>query len=85
MVVRPNKKEIENIKKLGYKEEDFLETDALGRKRIKFINYYCYFLKIENGIAACRIYKKRPKACRQYPFFKNKTEPCFPSQRFDVQ
>lgn len=84
-LVRLTKKEIEDIKKSGYKEEDFVETDSRGRKRIKFANYYCYFLKIENCIATCKIYPKRPKACRLYPFFGKKTEPCVPSRRFDVE
>ncbi|MBW2999124.1 YkgJ family cysteine cluster protein [Candidatus Woesearchaeota archaeon] len=72
-------KEIEEIKKAtNLPEEEFVDEDSLGRKRLKIINYYCYFLTIDKGIASCKIYAHRPEVCRKYPFFDSGTSECYP-------
>lgn len=83
LLVLPSKAEIERIREAGYKEEDFLETDPLGRKRMKMRNYYCHFLGLHKGETFCRIYDIRPKTCRDYPFFKEGTAECMPPKMFD--
>lgn len=60
------KPDIERIKKLGYKEKDFIYTDNFGNNYIKDNKEWCMFLK-RGKIAECKIYKARPRICRQYP------------------
>jgi len=60
------KLDIERIKKLGYKEEDFVYTDNLGNTYTKDKKGWCLFLK-KGKTTECKIYKARPKICRQYP------------------
>lgn len=63
---RVYKTDIERIKRIGYKEEDFIYTDNFKNNYIKDKKGWCIFLK--NGKAACcLIYKARPRICRQYP------------------
>lgn len=83
LIVELTNKEIEQIKKAGYDEEEFAEVGPSGKKRIKLKNYYCYFLGLHRGETFCRIYKARPKICRDYPFLKAGTEECFPPRLFD--
>ena len=87
LIIRVNKSEIEKIRKLGYKDEDFLDRDL--RYKHKFIlkrnNNMCIFLKRhKDGKYSCIIYNERPKTCRQYPFFnKNKEiKSCFPEKMY---
>ena len=86
LVVRVNKEDIEKIRKLGYKEEDFLERDLLYRSKfvLKKDNNKCVFLKKhKDGRYSCKIYKNRPKTCLQYPFFaKNKVGSCMPNKMY---
>ena len=86
LVVRVNKSEIEKIRKLGYKEEDFLERDLLYRNKfvLKRDNNKCVFLKKhKDGRYSCKIYKNRPKTCLQCPFFaKNKVGSCMPNKMY---
>jgi Fe-S-cluster containining protein len=54
----------------GYKKKDFVIKDMKGRNCIKQLeNKDCYFLTRKNGKTYCRIYKIRPKMCREYPGF----------------
>ena len=82
-IVVLSKKDIDRIKKLGYREEDFVEKDRQGRKRIRMPNYYCYFLGLRQGKTFCRIYDARPETCRKYPFFRGCTAECMPPKLFD--
>jgi Fe-S-cluster containining protein len=60
------KADIERIKKAGYKEKDFIYTDNFNNNYIKDKKDWCMFL-IKGKKAKCKIYKERPKICRQYP------------------
>ena len=60
------KPDIERIKKLGYKEEEFIYRDNLNNNYLKDKNNWCMFLK-KTKPASCKIYKDRPKVCRLYP------------------
>lgn len=85
--VRISKAEIKNIRKLGYKEEDFLERELsdIPIFILKKNRKGCVFLKKhKGGKYSCVIYKNRPKACEQYPFFKenNKVGSCLPDKMF---
>ena len=87
LVIRVNKAEIEKIRKLGYKDEDFLERDLLYRNKfvLKRNKNGCVFLKKhKDGKYSCTIYKNRPKTCEQYPFFgnKNKVGSCLPKDMY---
>ena len=87
LVVRVNKEDIKNIKKLGYDEGDFLERDLLYRHKfvLKRNEDGCIFLKEhKDGKYSCSIYENRPKTCQQYPFFgnKNKVGSCLPEDMF---
>ena len=61
------KQDIKKIKKAGYKEDDFLETDFRGVSYIKDKDNWCTFLKKGKSSSSCKIYKARPKICIQYP------------------
>ncbi len=87
LVVRVNKEDIKNIKKIGYDEEDFLERDLLYRHKfvLKRDKDGCVFLKEhKDGKYSCSIYENRPKTCKQYPFFgkKNRVGSCLPQDMF---
>ena len=89
MIVRVSKKDIERIKKLGYKEEDFVVQDIFNpnRKNLqKKKNGWCIFLKKDNNRKYwCSIHKSRPKICRDYPFFGKNPEPiksCLPQDLY---
>lgn len=72
LVVEVRKNEIEQIKSLGYKEEEFLERDLIYPEKIvlKRNKDGCIFLKKDKeGRYICSIYANRPKICQQYPFF----------------
>ena len=79
---RISTKDIERIKKWGYREEDFV----LKLRRFRYIKEnpktgYRMFLRYNGNKASCLIYKVRPKICRLYP--KNGKE-CKPKElRFD--
>ena len=61
--VSVRKEEIEKIEKLGYKREEFLESDGL----IKAGPGGCYFLVIKrDSTTRCRIHEHRPEICRNY-------------------
>jgi len=66
MPPRLYKPDIERIKKLGYKEKDFIFTDNFGNNYIKDKKGWCMFL-IKGKTASCKIYSARPKICGQYP------------------
>jgi len=60
-----NKTDIKRIKRVGYKEEDFVENFPIGNY-IKEKKGWCMFLK-RGKRAFCKIYKARPETCRLYP------------------
>ncbi len=82
MIVKLNQKDINRIKKLGHKEEDFVMNDPLGAKFkvLKQKNAICVFVKKENNNFVCSIYAHRPGVCKKYPFMKLncKIEDCKP-------
>jgi Fe-S-cluster containining protein len=57
-------KDIERINKAGIK--DFIYTDNFKNNYIKDKYGWCMFLN-KGKTAECKIYKARPKICRQYP------------------
>ncbi len=68
------KTDIERIKKLGYKAEEFAYIDNFGQSYINDKNGWCIFLnkrytnlnkKVK--LAFCEIYNSRPRICRLYP------------------
>ena len=61
------KKDIERIKKKGYKEEEFVYADNFGNKYIKDKKGWCMFLDKNKKMGSCKIYGARPKICRLYP------------------
>jgi Fe-S-cluster containining protein len=61
------KPDIERIKKLGYKEEDFLYIDNFKNNYLKDKKGKCIFLKKGKKTASCIIYQNRPRICRLYP------------------
>ena len=66
MSPRLYKQDIERIKNLGYKEEDFVYTDNFGNNYLKDKKGWCMFLK-KGKITSCKIYGARPRICRLYP------------------
>ena len=58
--------DIKRIKKLGFKEKDFVYTDNLGNTYMKDGGGWCVFL-IKSKPSSCRIYEARPETCRLYP------------------
>lgn len=66
LVVRIDEKDKERIRKLGHKDEFFVESAANNTQALRRINGYCRFVKIEDGIATCTIYDHRPRICREY-------------------
>ncbi len=77
-IVKLTKKDIINIKKLGYDEDYFVEEDKFLGGKTRFVlkkkdNGWCIFLsKDKKGIYSCEIYNSRPSVCRRYPFLKKK-------------
>jgi Fe-S-cluster containining protein len=69
--------DIERIKSLGFKLEDFTEFRD-GFYRLKNVNGRCVFLSSGNK---CRIYSFRPIGCRVYPLIYSLDEgPIFDSE-----
>jgi len=62
---RLTKSDINRIKKLGYKEEEFTESFPIGNY-VKEKNSWCMFIK-KGRQAFCKIYNARPSICWQYP------------------
>ena len=60
------KADIERIKNLGYKEKDFIYTDNFNNNYLKDKKGWCLFLR-KGKTTSCKIYKARPRICRQYP------------------
>ena len=58
--------DIKRITKLGYKEENFVQTFR-NKRFMKLVDGKCIFLDNKNKIANCKIYKTRPETCRLYP------------------
>ena len=91
-IVVLTKQDIARIKKMGFQEKDFIETDSLGRKRLKRDKYedaFCHFFAWKKGSkdiggkeAVCTIYKNRPEVCRKYPFFEDAVGECCPPKLF---
>ncbi len=88
LIVKLNKPDIKRIKKLGCKENDFVELDyhllkqgmCVLKKKSDY-NDGCIFLeRNKQGLYSCKIYNARPLVCKEYPFLKRnaKTETCKP-------
>jgi Fe-S-cluster containining protein len=64
LLVQLTKKDIARLEKAGYR-------DFYYKKRFSFYlkqkNGWCPWVKIENGIGTCTIYKYRPRICRTFP------------------
>lgn len=52
--------DINKIRRAGHK-------DFLDGKYMKQINGYCKFLKIDAGLAQCKLQKIKPVICREFP------------------
>ena len=59
------KRDIERIKKLGFKKDFFVESIS-DINLMKMKNNKCVFLKDEKK-TSCKIYEARPRICRLYP------------------
>jgi len=68
-------KDIEQIRRAGYDEEEFLEPSSNSLKSKK--DGSCIFLKFEaeKDVYTCSIYDLRPVLCKLYPFYVNKISP----------
>lgn len=75
--------DIERIKKLGYKEEEFIE-EQLGMKYMKLIDHKCFFLRKNNKGYYCEIYKDRPNICRIYPSYDRAIRECKEHMRLKI-
>ena len=84
LVVRLNKRDIDKIKALGYKEGFFVEKNSLGEDVLKRINGYCVFVEIKQGIASCVIYETRPRKCREYICVYNGEDDCRLKRHYTV-
>jgi len=73
-----SRKDIDRIKKLGFKEEFFVEK-VRGIRLMKTTNDKCIFL-LDEGKTSCRIYKARPRICRLYPAVLGKDGGCKPEK-----
>ena len=80
LTVKLYKKDIEAIKREGYKEEFFVEFDThIKSPVLKIRDEKCVFLGKKKKGYYCKIYGSRPKVCRLYPFLNsNKVESCKP-------
>jgi|SRR3989344_4157396 len=82
-IVVVSDKEIQRIIAAGHDPARFVETDGLGRKRLKIDQYdeqYCHFFRWEihegKKRGKCTVYEHRPETCRKYPFFPDGTAEC---------
>ncbi len=86
LVVEVTKPEIEKIKSLGYKEDEFVEKGFFHQHEytLKRNKGGCIFLKKEkDGSYSCKIYENRPKICSNYPFFNGNTvKSCLPQDMY---
>ncbi len=58
-------RDVERLKKLGYRVEYFAIKTSDGVWRLRNIDGHCVFLDAKTG--ACRVYPYRPEGCRLYP------------------
>ena len=81
LTVKLYKKDIKEIKRVGYDEEFFMEFDTHIRSPVvKLSEKGCVFLNKKGDKYFCKIYPVRPKVCRQYPFVNsNEIESCKPA------
>ncbi|MFQ6055714.1 MAG: YkgJ family cysteine cluster protein [Methanosarcinales archaeon] len=63
LVVRVSQADINRLKKIGYKEEEFIRDDCL-----KLNDGGCVFLRKNSSEYRCAIHPYRPLACRRFPF-----------------
>jgi len=84
LLVRLNPEDIARIKKLGSKEDSFVEHTSRKEPILKRINGYCSFLKLEKGLASCTIYDSRPKICREYICIGQKESECTLQRHYSV-
>ncbi|MEM0053046.1 MAG: YkgJ family cysteine cluster protein [Nitrososphaeria archaeon] len=57
--------DIRKIKKLGFKEDQFIKIDKYGFAKLKNRNGYCVFY--DTVKKECKIYENRPRGCILYP------------------
>ena len=62
MILAPS--DIERLKSLGFKREDFAVFDG-QLYRLRNVDGYCFFYDKETG--RCRVYPYRPVGCSAYP------------------
>lgn len=48
-------------------EKDFWIRDLNNKKTLKMDKGDCHFLRRDGKKTSCRVYRYRPKVCRQYP------------------
>lgn len=84
LLVRLGKEDIFRIRKLGYKEQSFVDKDSKGAPILKRINGYCRFMEIKEGIASCTIYDSRPKICREYVCIEPGEQECKLQRHYSV-
>jgi uncharacterized protein len=84
LLVSVDREDIVRIKRLGYKESDFLFKDPFNAKRFflkKDERGWCVFLsKDKKGRYSCKVHGSRPSSCKKYPFFSKdeKLKSCLP-------
>lgn len=66
LFVRLTEKDINKIKKAGYKGEYFVEKKD-KEKSLKRVNGNCIFLSIDEGKSKCEIQSYKPKLCMNFP------------------
>lgn len=71
LTVLLSKNDINRIKKKGYEEAFFIDTENIGpykgKSSLKRKNNRCIFLAKKNKKYYCKIYDIRPKTCKDYP------------------
>lgn len=78
-LIKVSDKDVHELEKLGYNEEDFAEYDpAINKKVLKKTNSRCIFIKKKKDGYFCQVYRSRPLVCVRYPFFKKNIESCKP-------
>ncbi len=73
------KSDIQQIKKLGYTEDFFVDSSS-DFKSMKLINNNCVFLDAKENKPVCIIYSSRPAACRIYPSYDKDIKECPPKK-----
>lgn len=79
-IVKVSKKEIGQLKELGFGEGFFLDYDPFNKRKGLLVrkdvlkkkeNGDCVFLRRHGRATFCSVYSLRPEVCREYPFSRN--------------